>query len=109
MYDHLNLSFLAQLATKSAPDYGNFTSFIDALVGFVDEFTRAKTATQRLTEVIDTPPENYEGEKKAESTIPDNCEIICSELNFHHPGRVDLIPLTLGKFAWTSTIKMTFL
>ncbi len=70
---------------------GNFTSFVNALVDFVDEFTRTKTATQRLTEVIDTPPENPEGEVKAEARIPHNCEIICSELNFHHPGRVDLL------------------
>ena len=70
---------------------GNFTIFIKTLVGFVDEFARAKTATQRLTEVIDATPETPDDIQKPTAQIPDNAEIICSNLNFHHAGRVDLL------------------
>lgn len=77
------------LAFKSTND--SFTTFIDALINFVDRFTRTKTATQRLTEVIDATPENPDGDRKPWVIIPDNANIICRNLNFHHPGRVELL------------------
>ena len=70
---------------------GNFTGFIGAVIGFVDEFARAKTAVERLTEVIDAPPETKDDSKKPLAKIPSNADIICTHLNFHHPGRVDLL------------------
>jgi len=70
---------------------GNFTAFISTLITFVDEFTRAKTATERLTEVIDATPEAPDDTKKPFAKIPDTADIICTNLNFHHAGRVDLL------------------
>jgi len=70
---------------------GNFTNLIDTLIRFVDEFTRAKTATQRFTEVIDTPPETKDDSQKPWVRIPSNVDIICTNLNFHHAGRVSLL------------------
>ena len=70
---------------------GNFTAFISTLITFVDEFTRAKTATERLTEVIDATPEAPDETKKPFAKIPDTADIICTNLNFHHAGRVDLL------------------
>ncbi|MBD0363033.1 MAG: peptidase domain-containing ABC transporter [Coleofasciculus sp. C3-bin4] len=70
---------------------GNFTAFISTLITFVDEFTRAKTATERLTEVIDATPEAPDDAKKPFAKIPDAADIICTNLNFHHAGRVDLL------------------
>ncbi|MBE9166112.1 peptidase domain-containing ABC transporter [Pleurocapsales cyanobacterium LEGE 06147] len=70
---------------------GNFTSFIDTVIGFVDEFTRTRTATQRLTEVIDATPETPPNSQKPWVSLPDDVNVICSNLNFHHPGRVDLL------------------
>ncbi|NEP33406.1 MULTISPECIES: peptidase domain-containing ABC transporter [unclassified Moorena] len=70
---------------------GNFTAFIGSVVNFVDEFARAKTAMQRLTEVIDSTPEEEEDTKKAWVKIPEYGDIICRKLNFHHGGRVDLL------------------
>jgi ATP-binding cassette, subfamily C, bacterial len=69
----------------------NFTSFIGSIIGFIDELTRVKTATQRLTEVIDSTPETPEGSTKPFAQIPDDAEIICTNVNFHHTGRVDLL------------------
>ena len=57
----------------------------------MDEFTRAKTAGQRLTEVIDSSPENQGDTKKPFVKIPDDADIVCTQLNFHHTGRVDLL------------------
>ena len=70
---------------------GNFTGFIGMLIGFVDEFARAKTAVERLTEVIDAAPESNEDNQKPFAQIPSQSDIICSNVNFHHPGRVDLM------------------
>ncbi len=77
------------LAFKAMND--NFTAFIRTLVSFVDEFTRAKTAAQRLAEVIDVTPETKDDSQKHFVNIPSNADIICTNLNFHHAGRVDLL------------------
>jgi len=71
--------------------YGNFLRFIGTLIAFVDEFTRAKTATQRLTEVIDATPENQGDTKRPWAKIPDDADITCTNLNFHYAGRIDLL------------------
>ncbi|MGV2828117.1 peptidase domain-containing ABC transporter [Myxosarcina sp. GI1(2024)] len=70
---------------------GNFNSFVNTAVGFVDEITRAQTATQRLTEVIDATPESKDDTQKARVKIPNNATIACTNLQFHHPGRLDLL------------------
>ncbi len=70
---------------------GNFLGLIGTLIGFVDEFTRAKTAVERLEEVIDTPAESMQDIKKQFVTIPDYADIVCSEINFSYAGRVELL------------------
>lgn len=70
---------------------GNFTSFISSVISFIDEFARAKTAVERLTEVIDSTPEDENEHKKARVNIPNHADIVCSQLNFHHVGRIDLL------------------
>ncbi|KYC37718.1 ABC transporter ATP-binding protein [Scytonema hofmannii PCC 7110] len=84
-----NLSIGQLLAFKAMND--NFLGLISTVVKFVDEFTRVKTATQRLTEVIDATPENYGDRNKAYVNISDNAEIECSHVNFHYPGRMELL------------------
>lgn len=70
---------------------GNFLSLIGTVISFVEEFTRAKTAIQRLAEVIDTTPENADDGKKPFAKIPGNADIICAHVNFHYAGRIDLL------------------
>ncbi|MGI8504644.1 MAG: peptidase domain-containing ABC transporter, partial [Hassallia sp.] len=84
-----NLSIGQLLAFNSMN--GNYLGLIGTLIGFVDEFTRAKTATQRLTEVIDATQENEGDEKKPFANIPGDTDIICTNVNFHYAGRVELI------------------
>lgn len=70
---------------------GNFLGLIGSLIGLVDEFTRVKTATQRLTEITDATPENQGDIKKPFAEISSNADITCTNLNFHYPGRIDLL------------------
>ncbi len=67
------------------------TSFIATVVELVDEFARVKTATQRLTEVIDTTAETKNDAKKAWVNIDPTQDIICQNITFHHLGRVNLL------------------
>jgi ATP-binding cassette subfamily C protein len=84
-----NLSIGQLLAFNSMN--GNFLGLISTVITFVDEFTRAKTATQRLTEVIDATPENQGDGKKPFAKIPEGVDIVCSKVNFHYAGRIDLL------------------
>jgi ATP-binding cassette, subfamily C, bacterial len=84
-----NLSLGQLLAFNSMN--GNFVDLISTVINFVDEFTRAKTATQRLTEVIDATPENQNDGKKPFAKIPEDGDIFCHKVNFHYAGRVDLL------------------
>ena len=69
----------------------NLTVLISTLVEFVDEFTRVKFATERLIEVINEKPETQDDSKKPWVEIPLNADIICTNLNFQHLGRVSLL------------------
>ncbi|MDM9384119.1 peptidase domain-containing ABC transporter [Chlorogloeopsis sp. ULAP01] len=70
---------------------GNFLGFLSSVIGLVDEFITAQIVIQRLTEVIDATPEDEKDFKKPWTEIPGNADITCTDLNFHHAGRVDLL------------------
>ncbi|MEH2247766.1 peptidase domain-containing ABC transporter [Nostoc sp.] len=70
---------------------GNFLGFLTAAIALVDQFITAQIVIQRLTEVIDATPEDENDFKKPWAQIPGNVDITCTELNFHHAGRVDLL------------------
>ncbi|MFN6541318.1 MAG: peptidase domain-containing ABC transporter [Nostoc sp. EkiNYC01] len=84
-----NLSIGQLLAFNSMN--ANFLGLIATLISFVEEFTRAKTATQRLTEVIDATAENEGDEIKPFAEFPSDADIVCTNINFHYAGRLDLI------------------
>ncbi len=69
----------------------NFLSLIITILSFINPLIRTQMATKRLTEVIDATPEIIGDTQKAWVKIPNNANIICTNINFHHPGRVDLI------------------
>ncbi|MBD3884734.1 peptidase domain-containing ABC transporter [Phormidium tenue FACHB-886] len=69
----------------------NFTTLISTVINFVDEFARAKTATQRIGDIIDATPEVPVDALKDWATIPADASITCTDLNFHHIGRVALL------------------
>jgi ABC-type bacteriocin/lantibiotic exporter with double-glycine peptidase domain len=69
----------------------NFNNFISSMISFVDEFMRVRTATQRLTEVIDYPSEEEIEANKPIVTIIDQADLTLSNVNFYHVGRVGLL------------------
>jgi ATP-binding cassette, subfamily C, bacterial len=77
------------LAFKAMND--NFLSLISTVVKFVDEFARVKTATQRLTEVIDATSEGENDQHKPSARLSPQADLICNQINFHYPGRVELL------------------
>ncbi|MBD2209634.1 peptidase domain-containing ABC transporter [Nostoc linckia FACHB-104] len=69
----------------------NLTMLIATVIEFIDRFARAQTATQRLTEVIDTTPEDQNEQRKPWIKIPSDSDIICTNIHFHHSGRAELL------------------
>ncbi|MEH2116533.1 peptidase domain-containing ABC transporter [Nostoc sp.] len=69
----------------------NFLGFLSSAIDLVDEFITSQIVVQRLTEVIDATPEDENDIKKQWVEITGNIDITCSEINFHHTGRVDLL------------------
>jgi ATP-binding cassette subfamily C protein len=84
-----NLS-IGQLLAFNAMN-ANFLGLIGSVIGFIDEYTRARTAVQRLTEVIDSTPEDNKDAKKQFVAIPGEADIVCNNVNFHYAGRIDLL------------------
>ncbi len=70
---------------------GNFLGFLSSGIQLFDDFITTQIVIQRLSEVIDTTPEDANDFKKPWAKIPGNTDIICTNLNFHHAGRVDLL------------------
>ena len=70
---------------------GNFTSLIKTSISFIDEWFRAQTAVQRLTEVIDFPDEIENDFQKPPVNLSARADIVCRDLNFYYPGRVNLL------------------
>ncbi|MEM9149847.1 MAG: peptidase domain-containing ABC transporter [Cyanobacteria bacterium P01_F01_bin.3] len=68
----------------------NVTRLMDMLVEFVDDYIRAKTANQRLQEVVAATPENPKEDKKPWVNIPRDTDIVLTDINFHYPGRTSV-------------------
>ncbi|MEB3213798.1 MAG: peptidase domain-containing ABC transporter, partial [Leptolyngbyaceae bacterium] len=69
----------------------NVTGLMDDLVDFVDDYIRAYTANQRLQEVVLATPEAPNDAKKPWVTLPGDGAIVCTDVTFHYPGRVDVL------------------
>ena len=95
---HLSIGQLMAFNSMNA----NFVGLVATIIGFVDEFAVAQTAIQRLDEIVDSTPETSELQKPW-AEIEATANIICKNISFHYPGRVDLLAdlsLTIpgGKF-----------
>jgi ABC-type bacteriocin/lantibiotic exporter with double-glycine peptidase domain len=70
---------------------GNFLGFLSSAIGLVDEFITAQIVIQRLSEVIDATSEDENDIKKSWVKIAPQADLTCTEVNYHHSGRVDLL------------------
>ncbi len=85
--EHLSIGQLLAFNAMNA----NFVSLISTIITFADKFVFIKTAVQRLTEVIDTPPENKGDGKKPFAQIQQSDDITFKNVSFHYVGRIDLL------------------
>lgn len=69
----------------------NVTGLFSFIIDVVDEFAQVQTAHSRIQEVIDSTPEASLDTQKPWANIPDNTDIICSQLSFYYAGRIDLL------------------
>ena len=85
-----NLSIGQLLAFNSMN--ANVVLFVNRLVTFADEFARAQTAAQRIDDIIHATPEApVNGIAKPWVDISGQADIVCTNLCFHHAGRVNLL------------------
>lgn len=100
----LNQEFtFGQLLAFSIMSY-SFLEFINFLVRFSDKLMEIKTSVQQFDDVIDVEEESPDDWLKPLAEIPSNGDIIFSQVNFHYPGRFNLLEtfsLTIpgGKFS----------
>ncbi|HEY9697835.1 MAG TPA: peptidase domain-containing ABC transporter [Trichocoleus sp.] len=83
-----NLSIGQLLAFKAMQD--NFVNLIATVINFIDEFTRAKAAAQRLSEVTEMASEDTENRNKLDANIPADATIECRDLHFDYADRTNL-------------------
>ncbi len=70
---------------------GNLFAFLSMVVGLIDEFITAQIVVERLGEVLDSPAEEDDRQPKPRVRIGATKDITCTNLNFHHAGRVALL------------------
>jgi ATP-binding cassette subfamily C protein len=67
------------------------TSFIHESIDLIDDLTKARIAYRRLQEVITATPETHLEAQKPWVKLPDAASITCTHLEFHYPGRTNLL------------------
>jgi ATP-binding cassette subfamily C protein len=85
--EHLSIGQLLAFNSMNS----NFLGLISTAISFVEDFTRAKTSLERLTEVIDATPENQDDGQKPFAEISGGADIVCTNVNFHYAGRIELL------------------
>ncbi|MEO0395319.1 MAG: peptidase domain-containing ABC transporter, partial [Cyanobacteria bacterium P01_A01_bin.137] len=81
---------LGQLLAFSIMSY-SFLRFIHFVVEFSDKFMEVKTSVQRFDDVIDIKDESPDDWLKPLAEIPSNGDITFNQVNFHYPGRFNLL------------------
>ncbi len=69
----------------------NISSWVEALVKFVDDLTRVRTANQRLADVIDASSEIEDRHQLPWVEIPSYADIVCTDLTFAYGGQINLL------------------
>lgn len=81
---------LGQLLAFSIMSH-SFLELINFLVRFSDRFVEVKTSVQRFDDVIDIDDESSEDWLKPLAEIPSDGDITFNQVNFHYPGRFNLL------------------
>lgn len=94
---------LGQMLAFNIMSY-SFLELASFLVKFSDKFMEVKTSVQRFDDVVDVDDESPEDWLKPLAEIPSDGDITFKQVNFHYPGRFNLLEtfsLTIpgGKFS----------
>ena len=81
---------LGQLLAFSTMSY-SFLEFIHIVVEFSDKFMEVKASVQRFDDVIDIKDESLDDWLKPLADIPSNGDVTFNQVNFHYPGRFNLL------------------
>jgi len=81
---------LGQLLAFNAMS-GNVLSLIGMIIGFIDELVLIQTSIQRLTDVIDTTPEDQADDRKPFGVIANDADITFHQVSFYHVDRFELL------------------
>ncbi len=69
----------------------NVGYLVSDIIDFIEDFTRIKIANARLQEVTGATSEMQNDEEKSFVRISSRADIVCKSLNFHYPGRLELL------------------
>lgn len=69
----------------------NIVALLTLLVGFVDEWTHIRAATQRLSDVVDAPREVNPVAGQPPIPLKSGVPITCENLTFAYPGQLELL------------------
>lgn len=69
----------------------SFLELASFIVRFSNRFMEIKTSVQRFDDVIDSEEESPEDWLKPLAEIPSNGDIVFNQVNFHYPGRLNLL------------------
>ena len=69
----------------------NVLAFLSGIAAVSQEFLRADVVLKRMSEVLSEPPEQQIHAGVHSVTLPNDADIVCDKITFHHPGRRELL------------------
>ena len=69
----------------------SFLTILNNLIAFIYEYLRSKVVIERITEILDLEPENSKDIDKPIAEISSSDNIVCQNLSFEYPGRMQLL------------------
>ncbi len=69
----------------------NVLAFLTGITAVSQEFLRADVVLKRMSEVLTEPPEQQIHAGVHSVVLPNDADIVCDKISFHHPGRRELL------------------
>jgi ATP-binding cassette subfamily B protein len=69
----------------------NVLAFLAGIAAVSQEFLRADVVLKRMSEVLSEPPEQQIHAGVHSVVLPNDADIVCEKISFHHPGRRELL------------------
>jgi ATP-binding cassette subfamily B protein len=69
----------------------NVLAFLAGIAAVSQEFLRADVVLKRMSEVLSEPPEQQIHAGVHSVVLPNDADVVCDKISFHHPGRRELL------------------